>query len=111
MGSVTPARLGWAAQATLFQYPLSDRGLCNQLHGTPLHTLPGSFSILYRIVGSVTRGGRAERELFQCFQYPLSDRGLCNLGFRLQGAGAVSAFSILYRIVGSVTSFAAHLGR
>ena len=62
------------------------------------------FSILYRIVGSVTRIADEERFAKMTFQYPLSDRGLCNQLTEILYNTIRETFSILYRIVGSVTS-------
>ena len=61
-----------------FQYPLSDRGLCN--------------ADVRNII-----------MLDRNFQYPLSDRGLCNPESTRGNTARTYSFSILYRIVGSVT--------
>ena len=71
----------------IFQYPLSDRGLCNLSRPMPAVLTLSPFSILSRIVDSVTR------ERINCpfgtndFQYPLSDRGLCNIAPTLPPIG------------------------
>ena len=63
-----------------------------------------TFSILYRIVGSVTAASLLAKYGGLVFQYPLSDRGLCNLEPELYTVISNESFSILYRIVGSVTN-------
>ena len=54
------------------------------------------FSILYRIVGSVTNPKQAPQSRQQVFQYPLSDRGLCNVSklIRYEGHQELSVSSI-----------------
>ena len=80
VGSVTLTTPIFSMGGCIFQYPLSDRGLCNALPPTPTGPGVGAFSILYRIVGSVTRRIHDGAVLCHGFQYPLSDRGLCNSG-------------------------------
>ena len=87
----------------IFQYPLSDRGQCNQCGPGIEEVTKSTFSILYRIVGSVTQLLRPAITLSVNFQYPLSDRGQCNQDGHGECDGGPGPFSILYRIVGSVT--------
>jgi len=61
-----------------FQYPPSDRGLCNLNERGYLVRRAQAFSILHRIVGSVTFQPTREGGFDIIFQYPPSDRGLCN---------------------------------
>ena len=63
-----------------------------------------TFSILYRIVGSVTTASAKIYRDTVDFQYPLSDRGLCNNRIAVLQGRKSTSFSILYRIVGSVTA-------
>ena len=70
-----------------------------------------AFSILYRIVGSVTRKRRCGARDGEGFQYPLSDRGQCNTMSTTVTAMTGISFSILYRIVGSVTQRGVNMAR
>ena len=64
---------------SVFQYPQSDRALCNRAAEVGMANLPGSFSIPNRIEPSATTYKlRREVECLASFQYPQSDRALCN---------------------------------
>ena len=87
-----------------FQYPLSDRGLCNLWFTIRSAWAFGTFSILYRIVGSVTRPvGTEFLELRKTFSILYRIVGSVTSPKTLRSNSGKLTFSILYRIVGSVT--------
>ena len=61
-----------------FQYPQSDRALCNFGSGRRRPPMIASFSIPNRIEPSATNWLTAGGLLAVLFQYPQSDRALCN---------------------------------
>ena len=76
-----------------FQYPQSDRALCNLIVTVGGGVGVGAFSIPNRIEPSATNFGRLRRRYANSFQYPQSDRALCN-GGRLGSSPALRRLSV-----------------
>ena len=86
-----------------FQYPQSDRALCNRSWRWAASSADVTFSIPNRIEPSATVGVVYVVVQFQHFQYPQSDRALCNTKDDGNGISRHAPFSIPNRIEPSAT--------
>ena len=86
-----------------FQYPQSDRALCNRFGQDGDEQEPVAFSIPNRIEPSATLWIEAGGKKDEDFQYPQSDRALCNLRLECCNQYLGIAFSIPNRIEPSAT--------
>ena len=78
--SATRSRRRWSASAPRpFQYPQSDRALCNDMEVTDGKPGDSTFSIPNRIEPSATTLILLPLSYPIHFQYPQSDRALCNM--------------------------------
>ena len=115
---------GAGEQDNDFQYPRTDRGVCNTPPAAQCARYLRSFSILERIVVCATRDSRVRAGCVIClsvssngswcvqprpsskseisqgnFQYPRTDRGVCNPAELFARRRTPRTFSILERIV------------
>ena len=67
-----------AGERGSFQYPQSDRALCNQVDTKVYVRQVPTFSIPNRIEPSATTSSQPPATPDHRFQYPQSDRALCN---------------------------------
>jgi hypothetical protein len=76
--SATPAARLSGSDDPAFQYPQSDRIVCNFCSFVALFHHSSTFSIRNRIESSATPRDLARGDLPAGFQYPQSDRIVCN---------------------------------
>ena len=86
-----------------FQYPQSDRALCNCVTAPPPTCTCAAFSIPNRIEPSATRRSSSNTGDEPTFQYPQSDRALCNQSSADLSLARYGSFSIPNRIEPSAT--------